>query len=194
MSENVKILAFAGSLRKNSHNKKLVNAAVPILKASGADVTHIDLRDFQLPMFDEDLEAEKGLPENGRKLKDLFIEHDGFFLSNPEYNGFFSGVFKNTIDWLSRPVEGFPPYECFEGKVAAITSASPGALGGIRSLQHVRQQLSNVKLLVIPDQLSISGAGTAFDSNGKLTDEKKHQALEAVCKQLVKVTAKLKKS
>ncbi|KAA3634209.1 MAG: NAD(P)H-dependent oxidoreductase, partial [Calditrichaeota bacterium] len=117
-----------------------------------------------------------------------FIAHDGLLISTPEYNGFFSGAFKNTIDWLSRPVEGFPPYECFDGKIAGLIAASPGSLGGVRALPHVRQQLSNVKVHVVPEQFGLSSASQAFDDENNLRDDKKLSALESVCKKLVEFT------
>ena len=192
MSQNVKILAFACSLRKESYNKKLVKVAVPLLEKYGAEVTYVDLLDYQLPLFDEDFETEHGLPEKGRKLKDLFIGHDGFLISTPEYNGFFSGVFKNTIDWLSRPVEGFPPYECFEGKIAGLIAASPGSLGGVRALPHARQQLTNVRVHVIPEQFGLFSASKAFDEDNTLVDDKKQSSLESVCRKLVEFTKRIK--
>lgn len=191
MTEKIKILAFAGSTRKDSLNKKVINNVVPILEEAGAKVTKLELNDIPLPLFDEDLES-KGLPENVRKLKDLMIDHNGFFISSPEYNGFFSGVLKNAIDWASRPVDGYPPLECFQNKVAAISTAAPGAMGGIRSINHLRQQLTNLKTLVIPDQQSIPFAAKAFDENGTLSDDKLRQNLKNMSESLIKHIAKLK--
>src|ERR1035437_1107676 len=130
----VKILAFAGSLRMGSFNKKLVKIAAEGARKAGAEVTLIDLKDFPLPIFDEDLERSAGLPADGRKLKDLFLAHDALLISAPEYNSSISAVLKNTIDWVSRPVPGEAPLGCFDGKVAGLMSASPGALGGLRGL------------------------------------------------------------
>src|SRR3989338_2486857 len=101
-STNPKILAFAGSTRTESFNKKLVQIAVRGAKQAGADVAYIDLRDFPLPLFDGDLEAKEGLPANAKKLKALFLDHQGLLISSPEYNSSISGVLKNTIDWVSR--------------------------------------------------------------------------------------------
>src|SRR5262245_15744970 len=104
-----KILAFAGSLRTGSFNKKLIRVAVAGARAAGAEVTLIDLRDYPLPVFDEDLEKAEGLHPNARKLKDLMFAHHGLLLSCPEYNSSITAVLKNTIDWISRPVPGEPP-------------------------------------------------------------------------------------
>src|SRR5262249_29719722 len=103
-----RILAFAGSTRRDSFNKKLAGIAADGARAAGAEVTFIDLRDYPLPLYDGDLEAEKGLPEQAQRLKKLFLDHDGLLISSPEYNSSISGVLKNTIDWVSRPVPGEP--------------------------------------------------------------------------------------
>jgi len=116
MSAPVKLLAFAGSTRKESFNKKLVKIAAEGARNAGAEVQYIDLRDYALPLFDEDFERESGLPATGLALKELFIGHDGFLLSAPEYNSSISGVLKNTIDWLSRPRAGEAPLAAFTGK------------------------------------------------------------------------------
>jgi NAD(P)H-dependent FMN reductase len=120
-----KILAFAGSTRTESYNKKLVRIAVASARAAGAEVTYHDLRDLPLPFYDGDLEAEEGLPANARKWKDLLLAHHGLLISAPEYNSSITAVFKNAIDWASRRVPGEPPLACFTGKVAALMSTSP---------------------------------------------------------------------
>ncbi|MEX2285719.1 MAG: NAD(P)H-dependent oxidoreductase, partial [Planctomycetaceae bacterium] len=163
-----RILAFAGSLRKDSYNKRLVRIAAAGATAAGATVTLLDLRDFPLPLFDEDLEREQGLPENAANLKRLFIEHDGFLIASPEYNSSITGVLKNTIDWVSRRVEGEAPLVAYKGKTAALMSASPGALGGLRALVHVRAILGNIGVLVLPTQVAVPKAMEAFDADGKL--------------------------
>src|SRR5476651_2600935 len=165
-----KILAFAGSLRAQSFNKKLVRIAADGATAAGGHVTVIDLRDYALPIFDEDLEASGGLPANARKLKDLFLANQGLLISSPEYNSSVSAVLKNTIDWVSRPVPGETSLQCFDGKVAALMAASPGALGGLRGLVHIRSILGNIKVTVLPDQIFVSKAHEALGADGKLKD------------------------
>src|SRR5574340_1703531 len=123
---------------------------------NGVDVTVIDLRDFAMPLYDGDLEQKEGLPSNALKLKDLMKSHHGFLISSPEYNSSISGVLKNTIDWASRQSDGEAPLACFNGKVAGIMSASPGGLGGLRGLVHVRAILENISVLVIPEQIAIA--------------------------------------
>jgi chromate reductase, NAD(P)H dehydrogenase (quinone) len=188
-----KILAFAGSTRVDSFNKKLVKIAAASAMESGADVTVIDLRDFAMPLYDGDLEQKEGLPSNARKLKDLMLSHQGFLISSPEYNSSISGVLKNMIDWVSRPSEGEEPLACFKGKVAGIMSASPGGLGGLRGLVHVRAILENISVLVIPDQIAIARAHEVFDANGTLKDKKQEDQVKrigtGVAKLLIKLTA-----
>jgi chromate reductase len=186
-----KILAFAGSTRTDSYNKRLVKIAAAGARAAGVEVTLIDLRDFPLPIFDGDLEARDGLPANGRKLKDLFLAHHGLLISAPEYNSSITAVLKNTIDWVSRPVPGEAPLACFDGKAACLMSASPGALGGLRGLVHVRAILGNIKVLVLPDQIAISKANEAFNPDGSLKDPKQQAAVEGLGAQLARVITKL---
>ena len=186
-----RILAFAGSLRRESFNKKLVPIAAKAARDAGAEVTLIDLRDFPLPLFDQDLEAEQGMPENEKKLKQLFIDHDGLLIASPEYNSSVKAVLKNSIDWVSRPAPDEPPLVAFRGKVATLMSASPGALGGLRGLVHVRSILGNIGVIVLPDQIAIAKAHEAFKPDGSLTDPKKQGDVEALGKTLASFLMKL---
>lgn len=187
------ILAFAGSTRIDSFNKKLVKIAAAGAMESNVDVTVIDLRDFAMPLYDGDLEQKEGLPSNARKLKDLMLSHQGFLISSPEYNSSISGVLKNMIDWVSRPSEGEEPLACFKGKVAGIMSASPGGLGGLRGLIHVRAILENISVLVIPEQIAIAKAHEVFNADGTLRDKKQEEQVKrigaSVAKLLIKLTA-----
>ena len=180
MSNNPRILAFAGSLRKNSFNKRLVRVAGDGASNAGADVTVIDLAMYPLPVFDEDFEKAEGLPDNAIKLKAILKQHDGFLIACPEYNSSITAALKNAIDWASRPVPDEQPLECFKGKVAAIMSASPGGLGGLRGLVHVRAILSNIGVLVLPDQRAISQSHEAFNDDGTLKDPKQQDAIEQI--------------
>jgi NAD(P)H-dependent FMN reductase len=186
-----KILAFAGSLREDSYNKKLVRAAAKAAEEAGAEVSYIDLRDYPLPVFDEDLEAADGLHENGRRLKELFRAHDALLISCPEYNSSITAVLKNTIDWVSRPEEGREPLDCFKGKVAGLLAASPGALGGLRGLVHVRAILGNIQVLLIPHQFALARAHEAFDSDGALKDAKQAEAAARIGRSVAETAAKM---
>ncbi len=186
-----KILAFAGSTRTDSFNKKLVKIATGGAIEGGADVTVIDLRDFAMPLYDGDLEQQQGLPSNARKLKDLMLSHHGFLISSPEYNSSISGVLKNTIDWVSRPVEGEEPLVYFKGKVAGIMSASPGGLGGLRGMVHVRAILENIGVIVIPDQIAIAKAHEVFNADGTLQDKKQEELVKKIGFNVAKLLIKL---
>jgi chromate reductase, NAD(P)H dehydrogenase (quinone) len=187
-----RILAFAGSLRRESFNKKLVAIAAKAARDAGAEVTLIDLKDFPLPLFDQDLEAEQGMPDNGKKLKQLFIEHDGLLIASPEYNSSVTAVLKNAIDWVSRPAPGEPSLVAFRSKVATLMSASPGALGGLRGLMHVRSILSNIGVIVLPDQIAVPKAHEAFNADGSLKDSKQHSGIEGLGQTLASFLMKLK--
>ena len=192
MSTNASILAFAGSARKESYNKKLIQIAAAGARGAGAHVELIDLRDFPLPLMDEDLEKEHGLPENAAKLKQLFLAAGGLLLACPEYNSAITPLLKNTIDWVSRPVPNEASLACFNGKCAALMSASPGALGGLRGLVTVRSILGNIGVLVLPTQIAVSKAFEAFNPDGSLKDAKQHAAIEKLGASLAEAMNKLK--
>jgi len=192
MAYTPKILAFAGSTRKESFNKKLVKIAADAARSAGAQVTYLDLRDIPMPLYDGDLETEQGVPENAKKFKAMLLAHDGLLISAPEYNSSISGVLKNAIDWASRPVPGETPLACFTGKVAVLMSASPGALGGLRCLVTVRSLLSNISVIVLPAQVTVPKAHEAFDPDGKLKDPKQQNSIEALGRDLVGVLVKFK--
>lgn len=181
-----KILAFAGSTRTASYNKQLVRTAADAARAAGAEVTVIDLRDLPLPLFDEDFESEHGLPENAKKLKTLFRDHDAFLIASPEYNSSITAVLKNAIDWASRgETDDEPALYAYRGKTAALLSASPGALGGLRGLVHLRAILGNIGVIVLPDQVALPKAHEAFDATGKLKDERPAKQVTALAQNLV---------
>jgi chromate reductase len=188
-----KILAFAGSTRTGSFNKQLITFAVEEARSSGAQITLIDLRDLPMPLYDGDLESASGVPENAKKFKTLLREHEGLLISSPEYNSSITGVLKNSIDWASRTEsDDEPPLVCFRGKVAALMSASPGGLGGLRGLVHLRSILGNIGVIVLPDQVSISSADEAFDENGKLKDARKAKQVSGIAKGLAEFLTKFK--
>jgi NAD(P)H-dependent FMN reductase len=186
-----KLLAFAGSTRTLSWNKKLVRAAAEAARAAGAEVTLVDLRDMRMPLYDGDLEAVSGLPEGARTLKGLMIEHQGFLIAAPEYNSSISAVLKNAIDWVSRPQPNEAPSVAFRGKVAALLAASPGNLGGIRGLYTVRQVLNTLGVLVLPTQFGLPRANEAFAEDGGLKDPTQQKTLAGLAQELVRTTTKL---
>lgn len=185
-----KILAFAGSTRRDSYNKKLISIAAEGAREAGAEVQVIDLRDYPLPIFDEDLERE-GTPENALLLKKILGEHQGLLIASPEYNSSVTAVLKNMIDWVSRPGPLSPGLVAFSGKVAGLMSASPGALGGLRGLVHLRAILGNIQVLVLPHQVAIPNAHEVFSKEGTLTDEKIERRVKDLGSTLASIVAKL---
>jgi NAD(P)H-dependent FMN reductase len=183
-----RIIAFAGSTRTNSYNKKILKTAVFGARDAGAEVTVIDLQDYSLPLYDGDLEEKFGIPENAKKLKELFNLHHGLLMALPEYNSSMSGVFKNTIDWVSRSDQNEMPLESLKGKIAALLSASPGSLGGIRGLEHARAMLQNLNVIVLPDQVCVSRAHEAFLEDGNFKDDQIKKSIEKLGVNLVALT------
>ncbi|QNI04468.1 NAD(P)H-dependent oxidoreductase [Halomonas sp. SH5A2] len=188
-SNSPKVLVFAGSAREGSLNKQLAQLAAKRIEALGGQATFIDLKDYPCPLFDQDIEAQ-GMPDNVLKLRAILAEHQAVFIASPEYNGFITPLLKNTLDWLSRPYEDTPGLGLFAGKWAALVAASPGGLGGIRAMPLAQQLLANLSLTVLPQPLSLPGAGSAFDEAGALKDDATGQKLDALCQRLVDSLAK----
>lgn len=184
------ILFFAGSARTESFNKKLAKQAYELAVSKGVDATFIDLRDYPMPIYDGDYEAENSLPENAIKLKRLFMEHAGVFIASPEYNSSISPLLKNSLDWISRPHEqNETPLVAFAGKQAALAATSPGYFGGLRGLVPLRMMLGNIRVTVLPDQLAVPNYGKAFDQ-GVLVDESSLKSLHNVIDKLISAVNK----
>lgn len=181
-----KILIFSGSVRSGSVNSKLVDAFIGELATVECEVTRISLADYELPLYDGDLEAANGIPKNAEKLAELFQAQKGIVFVGPEYNGSISPLMKNTIDWVSRVKEiNGKKISPFSDKVALIASASPGGMGGINSLAHTRDILVRLKMLVLSEQLGVGGAFSAFDDQDKLVNERHAKMLTTAVKSLV---------
>lgn len=192
MSVTPRILVFGGSLRRGSFNQKLAALAAGKVRDAGGDATLIALRDYPLPLFDADLEEAEGMPAPARALKQLFLDHHGLIISSPEYNSSITGALKNAIDWVSRAEsDDEPPLAAFEGKTASLLSASPGALGGLRGLVHLRAILGNLGVTVLPKQLAVSRAAQAFAGDGSLTDPGRDATLAAICGATVRHAARM---
>jgi len=186
---SVKLLFFAGSSRKDSLNKKLARAACDLAMNAGATATFIDLRDYPMPVYDGDWEDENGLTEAAVELKRIFTEHDGLFIASPEHNSAYSSLLKNTLDWISRShLENEPGLSAYQNKFAALVSASPGSLGGLRGLVSLKMLLGNIAVTVIPSQMALPQAHQAFDNDGRLKDDAKIKALSMVVGRLIDAT------
>ncbi len=182
----MKTLIFAGSTRVQSFNRRLSQVAANLARAAGADVTHIELADFDIPLYNADLEAQ-GTPADVLRLKEIMDSHPAWIICTPEYNGSYTGLLKNTLDWASSPVKGHAVWadgnRPFGGKVVGLLSASPGALGGLGSLNHLTPLLANLQCWVCPTRFALGHAGQAFDSEGKLTSEASRARVQAVIDQ-----------
>ncbi len=188
------LLFLAGSIRKESYNRKLAKYAYEYAKELGADAKLIELKDYDMPLYNGDLEEEKGVPENAKKLKKEFADCCGFFIANPEYNSSITPLLKNTLDWISRKSEKDEAnLIAYTGKVAAMAAASPGALGGLRSLLVLRMMLSNIGVHVMPDQVAVPAAHNVFDEKGDIKDEKYAKMVKNLVKNFYEHTQKVKK-
>jgi NAD(P)H-dependent FMN reductase len=186
------VLAFAGSARKDSLNKRLVRVAAGVARDAGAQVTLLDLDDFEMPVYHGDHEAAGGLPPAAQRLREAFLAHDALLISSPENNASVPAALKNAIDWVSRPHAGQNGLVPYQGKVAALLAASPGALGGLRGLQHLRAILQTLGVLVITEQFALPRAHEAFDADGALAEPRQRASVEGVVRRLVDVTARLR--
>jgi NAD(P)H-dependent FMN reductase len=179
----MKLLVFAGSTRSGSFNRKLATEVATMAREAGAEVTHLELGEYELPMYDADLEA-LGTPADVMKLKQLFYEHPAWIICTPEYNASYPALVKNTLDWLSSPVKGDPvwndDFRFSRGKVVGVLSASPGALGGLRSQSHLVPLLFNLHCWVAPQVFALGRAGSAFDDSGRLEQASRHRARSVV--------------
>lgn len=176
-----KIVVIPGSTRTGSYNTQLASCICKKLTELGADACQVSLDDYPLPILNQDEEKRSGAPENARKLAALIGEHNGVVLVNPEYNGSFSGLMKNTLDWLSRDVG----LKVFQNRVFALAACSPGMLGGIRVLSHARDNLVSVGADMITPQLAVGGAASAFAEDGTLTNERAAGLLQNLCEKLI---------
>ncbi|WP_439573648.1 NADPH-dependent FMN reductase [Phreatobacter sp.] len=186
----VRVLVFSGSIRSASLNAKLAAAAALELARLDAEVTLLSLADYPLPLYDGDLEAAEGQPDNALKLKRQFCDHQAIFIAGPEYNAGVTPLLKNAIDWVSRVREdGEPPLAAYRDRVFALGSASPGGYGGMRSQMATRQVLElGCGALVIPEGVAIPAAHQAFDEDGSLKEERLRKLLANTCRALIERT------
>lgn len=183
-----KILLFAGSIRKGAYSGKVADCAQKELATQGAEVTRISLADYPLPIMDEDLEEEKGIPENAYKLARLMASNDAILICTPEYNGSMPPLLKNTIDWVSRISKDTngKPLKPYPGKVVGICSSSNGHFAGIRSANHLRAVLSHIQMEVIAPQVSVPNGAEAFDEDGEFKDERLRKGMHRLCETLIR--------
>ncbi len=185
-----KILAFSGSSRKGSVSTALLAVAVAEARAQGAEITEIDLREFDLPIYDGDIEA-AGIPDSVLRLQAIFTAHNALLISSPEYNGGATPLLKNAIDWVSRPANGAPGLAAIQGKVAAILSAAAGVLGGARQQAHWRVSFQVMRVILVPETVHIAGAQNAFNVDGSLKDRAVHDMVALAVGRLIHIANRL---
>lgn len=182
VSAEIKVLALSGSTREGSFNKKLVQQAAKIAQDNGATVTYVDLNDYEIPLFNEDLEA-KGKPAAAKSFRDQMLQSQVIFIASPEYNNSVSAVLKNAIDWATRDDQGKPSRDAFKGKTFALMSTSPGSTGGGRHLPHLKDIIEDIGGSVVKTKVSVPNAYTAFTPEGTLKDPQQQAALEKEVKE-----------
>lgn len=188
----LKVLILPGSARRESVNRKLAAAAAELVAEAGAEAVLIDPADFPLPLYDGDLEESGGLPDAAKALKKEFLAAHALIFVSPEYNSSVTPLMKNFIDWVSRAEsDDEHPLAAYRGKVAGLLAASPGALGGLRGLVHLRAILGNIGVLVVPKQFALGSAFQKFDGNGKLADPAALDGVRAVVREVTATAAKL---
>ena len=194
MPHTTKLLFVSGSACEASLNKRLARLGVDIAQANGIIATFADLGDYPMPIYDGDIEAKSGVPENAKKLKALLLVHDGVFIASPEYNASLAPLLKNALDWVSRNKdEGEPPLHVFKTRVFALGSASPGAFGGMRGLMALRQSMElGLSALVLPDQIVVAKATEAFDDHGHLKDKSLMEMYKGVIQKLARAAHVMK--
>ena len=184
-----RILVFAGSIRSGALSAKLAALAAKELAVADAEVTHISLADYPLPLYDGDLEDDRGIPENATRLAGLIAASKGVFIATPEYNNSLPPLLKNAVDWVSRNRQSSIPYR---HKVYAVGSISDGAFGGARALSDLRKVLTaGLRGIMVPEKIEIPRAQDAFDEAGELIDEGRAKLLKAVCRSLVDLASRL---
>ena len=189
-----KLLVFAGSTRQHSFNRRLAQVAAGMARDAGADVTLLELSDCDIPLYNADLEA-RGTPADVLRLKQVLFDHPAWIVCSPEYNGSYTALLKNTIDWASSPVKGDPVWQdgtrSFRGKVVGMLSASPGALGGLRSQSHLAPLLINLECWLAPKAFALGQAGGAFDDNGALVQNAHRERVHGVIEQVLWASGRL---
>ncbi|MER8379365.1 MULTISPECIES: NADPH-dependent FMN reductase [unclassified Mesorhizobium] len=187
-----KILVVAGSVRSGAYSARTADVAQKELAMQGAEVTRISLADYPLPILDQDLEKEEGIPEDAVKLGRMIAAHDGLLIATPEYNGSIPPLLKNTIDWVSQlRKDGGRTFRPLAGKVAGLCSSSNGPFGGIRCINHLRAVLVRCRMEVVTPECSVPEGGNAFDDEGNFRDERLRQSMEHLCRTLIETSRML---
>ena len=159
----IRVLVFAGSLRRDSLNERLASLAAAVVEEQGGTVDRARMADFDCPSYDGDVERESGVPPGAQRLRERLVAADAFLIASPEYNASMPGCLKNAIDWVSR-VRPQP----LNGRQGMLLSASPSMAGGNRGLWSLRVPLEHLGARVYPDMFSLAQAHEAFDPAGRI--------------------------
>lgn len=182
-----RILIFAGSTRTGAISGRVADCAERELAAQSVETTRISLADYPLPIMNQDLEREQGVPAAAVSLAGQFAAHDALLIATPEYNGSIPPLLKNAIDWVSRVKADASgrPLRPLPGKVVAICSSSDGHFAGIRSATHLRAVLSHIQMEVIAPQVSVPNGLEAFEADGTFRDERLRKGMTRLCRTLI---------
>jgi chromate reductase, NAD(P)H dehydrogenase (quinone) len=164
--EPLRFLLFSASMRSDSLNTRLIRLAAQLIQKNGGIADLADMREFDCPSFDQDLEVNDEHPAGAEAFRRRLLQSDAFMISSPEYNASLPGNLKNIIDWVSR----FRP-QPFNERHALLLSASPSMVGGNRGLWSLRVPLEHLGARVFPDMFSLAMAHKAFSPEGALADE-----------------------
>ena len=186
-----RFLAFSGSARTASFNQKVLDVLSDAVEAAGAEVERISLGDVDAPIYDGDFEAGSGLPDGIVRLRETIAGSDGLLVGCPEYNGYMTPLLLNALNWSTRSDAAAPDLTPFRNKLVVISSTSPGALGGMRATRELRNFLTGIGALVLPQAYSIPRAMGAFDEEGKLKDERAAKQSQTIAAQLVDMAGRL---
>jgi NAD(P)H-dependent FMN reductase len=183
------ILVFAGSVRSGAYSGRTADVAQKTLAVQGAEVTRISLIDYPLPIFDQDLEREKGVPDNAMRLARHVAAHDGVLIATPEYNGSMPPLLKNAIDWVSRVRrDNGRAFHPLAGKPAGLCSSSEGRFAGIRAINHLRAVLVRCRMEVVTPECSVPNGEEAFGTDGAFLDDRLQQSMESLCRTLLEAS------
>ena len=171
----MKLLAFAASLRDDSYNRRLLDLAADELRGRGVEVDAPHFSEFDVPLYNQDLEDAEGIPDGATRLAEKLQRADVFVIATPEYNHSLPGVLKNLVDWASR----IRPEQPFDGEPGLLMSASPSMVGGNRAAYHLRQPLMVLGARLLPDVFSLARAHDAFADDGTLADDNLADRLDA---------------
>lgn len=183
---SVRLLAFAASLRERSLNRRLLEVAGSVAQDCGATVTFADFRQFDVPLFNQDLVDQSGLPGGAEEFKRRLEAADGLLLASPEYNYSMPGTLKNLIDWASR----YRPVP-LRGKSALLLATSSGTVGGIRGLWQLRIPLEGLGVFVYPDMFALPNGGQAFAEDGALKEAPQAERLRKMVSGYLEHAARL---